>query len=630
MALSFVLILIAISAGTLLTYLYDPHEPLAARICAGTCIGLALLGLIGFVCASILGLNIASILATVIVLASAFSLLRSSPLRKSIVSDWSATVTRSSVGFALFYFFAAVLLALFFAHAMFERDGAIYTAAINNYGDLPFHVSVITSFAYGENFPPEHPEFAGAPLSYPFIADFIAAIFLRAGASLTSAIFLENWILAIALVGLLHFWSWKLTRNRFAAAVSPFLILLSGGCGWWLLADDVKRSPGIWGALSHLSHEYTTERFYGLRWGNLLETVLLPQRSFLLGLPLAIVIFTLWWQVVHESRESIGRRQMLAAGILAGLLPLIHSHSFLVVMMMAAFLALIFWSPRNWIAFFAIALLLAVPQILWGARGNGLHAGWFLKWLPGWDKGHDSWWWFWLKNTGAFIPLLLMSILWRGKNSIVPRQLLLFCAPFVVCFIAGNLFNLAPFTWDNIKVLIYWYIAAVPLVALLLARLWESRFIPIRAIALVLFISMIAAGGLDVWRVLAAGSDWPIFSKEAIACADLIREKCPPRALVLHAATNDHPVFLSGRRSLIGVGAIVWSHGLDRGSREQDVKRIYAGKGDAEPLLKRYGIDYVLVGPAERSGLQANEVFFSRFRKVGSTSNCALYQVSAK
>ena len=630
MVLSFVLILIAIFAGTLLTYLYDPDEPLAARICAGTCIGLALLGLIGFVCASILGLNIASIIIAVIVLASAFSLLRSWTLRKSIANHWSETATRSSVRFVLFYFCVAVLLALFFTHAMFERDGAIYTGAINNYGDLPFHVSVITSFAYGENFPPEHPEFAGSPLSYPFIADFIAAIFLRAGASLTSAIFLENWVLAIALVGLLHFWRWKLTRNRFAAAVSPVLILLSGGCGWWLLTDDVKRSHGIWGALSHLSHEYTTERFYGLRWGNLLETVLLPQRSFLLGLPLAIVIFTLWWQVIHESRESVARRQMLAAGILAGLLPLIHSHSFLVVMTMAAFLALIFWSPRNWITFFAIALLLAVPQILWGARGNGLHAGWFLKWLPGWDKGHDSWWWFWLKNTGAFIPLSLMSILCRGKNPIAPRPLLLFCAPFVVCFIAGNLFNLAPFTWDNIKVLIYWYIAAVPLVALLLARLWESRFITIRTTALILFISMIAAGGLDVWRVLAAGSDWPIFSKEAIACADLIREKCPPHALVLHAATNDHPVFLSGRRSLIGVGAIVWSHGLDRGSREQDVQRIYAGTGDAEPLLKRYGIDYVFVGPAERSGLQANEVFFARFRKVGSTSNCALYQVSAK
>jgi hypothetical protein len=639
MFLSLVLVLTAICAGTLLTYLYDPDQPLPARLCAGACIGLALFGLIGFAWASMLGLNVASISITVACLAAAFLLLRLPELRMSIQRDLERSVRRSGqflshpaapeMRAVICYVIAAILLAIFFSHAMFERAGAISTSAINNYGDLPFHVGIVTSFAYGENFPPEHPEFAGAPLIYPFIADFIAAVFLRAGASLTSAIFIENFILAIALVGLLHFWSWKLTQNRLAAALSPFLILLSGGCGWWLLADDVRRSHGIWGALTHLSHEYTTERYYGLRFGNLLETILLPQRSFLLGLPLAILIFTLWWQALNESGDNIRGRQMLAAGTFAGLMPLIHSHSFLVVMTMAAFLALIFWSPRNWFVFFAIALLLAVPQIFWSAYGSGLHTGWFLKWLPGWDKGNDPWWWFWLKNTGAFIPLLLMSILWRAKNPVVPRRLLLFSAPFALCFVAANLFNLAPFTWDNIKVLIYWYVASVPLVALLLARLWQSRFIPIRALALGLFISMITAGTLDVWRVLAGGSEWPIFTKDAVACADLVRQKCPPRALVLHAPTNDHPVFLTGRRSLIGVGAIVWSHGLEGGSREQDLKRIYSGQPNAEELLHRYGIDYIFLGPAERGTMQPNEHFLSRYSKIGTIDNCALYRVAA-
>jgi hypothetical protein len=629
MALSLVLILIAICAGTLLTYLYDLDQQLAARVCAGTCIGFALLGLVGFAFASLFGLNIASILFTMVTLLVAFLLLRLPNVRLSIRKDFRASLTRSTVRLAVIYLFAAALLALFFSHAMFQRDGAIYTSAINNYGDLPFHVSVITSFAYGDNFPPEHPQFANAPLTYPFVADFITAMLVRAGASLTSAVFLENFVLAIALAGVLHFWSWRLTRNRLAAAFSPFLILLSGGCGWWLLSDDLRHS-GFWGAVTHLSHEYTTERFYGLRWGNLLETILLPQRSFLLGLPLAILVFTLWWEAIRENSNKVPSRQMLAAGIIAGLLPLIHSHSFIVVMTTAAFLALIFWSPRKWILFFASALLVALPQIFWSTHSSGVHAAWFLKWLPGWDKGNDAWWWFWLKNTGVFIPLLLMSILWRGKNPIAPRSLLLFSAPFALCFILGNLFNLAPFTWDNIKVLVYWYIASVPLVALLLARLWENRSVAMRAVVIVLLVSMVAAGALDIWRVVTGGSQWPIFNREAVACASLIREKCPPRAIVLHATTNDHPVFLSGRRSLIGVGAIVWSHGLDRGSREQDLKRIYAGQADAEALLRRYGVDYVFVGPAERSGLQANDRFLSRYPKVGSTTNCALYQVGAK
>ena len=55
---------------------------------------------------------------------------------------------------------------------MIERPDGIYTGVLNNFGDLPFHLSVITSFAYGQNFPPEDPTFAGVRFTYPFLTDF--------------------------------------------------------------------------------------------------------------------------------------------------------------------------------------------------------------------------------------------------------------------------------------------------------------------------------------------------------------------------------------------------------------------------------------------------------------------------
>ncbi len=57
MIISLVLVLFVTASGTVATYLYDEAASLAARLCAGACIGLAALGLVGFVIASLLGLT---------------------------------------------------------------------------------------------------------------------------------------------------------------------------------------------------------------------------------------------------------------------------------------------------------------------------------------------------------------------------------------------------------------------------------------------------------------------------------------------------------------------------------------------------------------------------------------------
>src|SRR5207237_9013388 len=131
---------------------------------------------------------------------------------------------------------------------------------LNNVGDLPLHTSISSGFLYGQNFLPEHTQFAGARLTYPFIADFLTAMLMRTGMSLSGAMFLESFILMLALVGLFHRWALKLTRDTVAAVISLLLLLLSGGFGWWLFFDDVRRNAGrVLTTLMHLSHEYTTE-----------------------------------------------------------------------------------------------------------------------------------------------------------------------------------------------------------------------------------------------------------------------------------------------------------------------------------------------------------------------------------
>jgi uncharacterized membrane protein len=136
------------------------------------------------------------------------------------------------------------------------------------------------------------------------------------------------------------------------------------------------------------------------------------------------------------------------------------------------------------------------------------------------------------------------------------------------------------------------------------------------------------AGGLDVWRVVSGQTAYQEFDADGIAIAAAIRAETPPRALVLHAPTYDPPVFLTGRRSLLGYTGYIWAHGLEYASREADIKRIYAGDPAADDLIESYGIDYIVVSPIERAYMPVDDAAFERHRLVDVAGEYRLYEVS--
>jgi hypothetical protein len=681
MFIALALSLIAIASGTLFTYTYDEDAPLASRLCSGACIGFALLGLLGFALALLLGLTVTSLIATALLLSASGLLLLNPERRAQVGADINkaiqaisrATSRPDRWAFTYFIFYAgvAVVAWLVFARAIFENPDGIYTGVLNNYGDLPFHLSVITRFAFGQNFPPEDPTFAGVRFTYPFITDFISAMFVRAGASLRDSMFIENWILGIALVGVLHRFGQQLLRNRTAAILTPVLVVLNGGFGWAMLFGDVNKSEGgVFQVLTHIPHSYTIlpEVAAGWRWGNAVTSLLVPQRGFLLGIPLAVIVFTQWWTSdegkrkkekgkkeertkskpalatrANNSAELSGEssslfpftfvllpsaRRMLAAGLVAGLLPLVHAHSFIAVMGVGGCLALMnFKRWREWLIFLVTASVVALPQMLWSTHGSAVNTSAFIGWQFGWDSGTENFFWFWFKNTGLFIPLLITALLWKRENYLVSRRLLLFYLPFTLCFIIPNMVKLAPWIWDNVKVLFYWWIASAPIVALLLARLWESNGWH-RGLAAALFVVLTLAGGLDVFALVTRQGRYQEFDRDGMNFAEMIKQQTPPRATILHAPIHNTPVFLTGRRSLMGYPGHIWTHGLDFGPRETDIKKIYSGSPDAVGLLAKYGVDYVVIDPQENSVMTVNTAFFSRYREVAKIGEYHLYKIT--
>jgi hypothetical protein len=652
MAGAVLLYFLSIVSGTLLTYFFDRgRDNFLARLAMGTAVGLALLASLGFLTALLWGLTAPSLMLAAVLMACSFAVLTKADVRATIRLEFQTAFEKSrkflvhrptsgNVFVILFSVGLAVFLLEIFSRVLIEDAGGFSTGFINNLGDLPFHLSAISSFAQGNNFPPEDPVFAGAPFTYPFLSDFLSAILVRAGFSFRYSLFIPNMLLVVAFLSLLFHWTVKLTGERVAGFLAVTLVVFSGGLGWVLLAGEIPHE--IAGALRYavnLPHDFTILPGHTWRWGNSLTTLLVPQRSILFGLPLAVCAFTQWWIAERDASflddgafvisQGPVRRQ-IAAGMMTGLLPLIHTHIFLGVMGMAACAALISRRWRLWLAFFVPAVVLASPELLWLAFAMGSRAHSFLALHIGWDHGEKNLCWFWFLNTGLFFPMLVAALFWRtsGKR-LVPRELARYYAPFTLCFLIPNVIKLAPWEWDNIKILFLWFLGSTPMVAMLLAQ-WLRQRRAWRVLAGAVLCTLTLAGVLDLSRIVLHIVQLQEFDNDGIAIAQEIVKRTGPRALVLHAPTYDAPVFLTGRRSLLGYPGQIWSRGLDPGSRESDIRSIYAGTANARDLLEQYAVNNVLVGPQEHSMVMVNSRFFADFTLIGKSGAYSLYQIKKK
>jgi len=346
-----------------------------------------------------------------------------------------------------------------------------------------------------------------------------------------------------------------------------------------------------------------------------------------------MLIFTLLYTGIEHKKW----REFLFAGVLAGILPFFHSHSFLAMLMVAIPLGIIFWDWRKWILFFMPAFILSLPQVLYLSGHVG--GGSFFKPSFGWTAGKENYFWFWLKNTSLFWPLIIAGfttifVYRRGTEHRAPTCLGFYSLPFLILFLLPNIVLFAPWNWDNIKILIYWFLGTTPVAALALTCLYKNkRFrIPSRIGFFIIMFVLTVAGGIDVFRYAVAPiSGWKEFSAEEVKLAKRISIETPPDAIFLNAPIFNHPVFLSGRKSLMGYPSHIWSHGYsDAHRREQDVQKMLKGKFDAISLIDTYKPSYATVGPHEKR-IGVNKVFFdTNYPCIITTENYRIYDLTKR
>ncbi len=667
MLFAFGLLLLISASGFVITYFYDSNAPFFTRLCAGIVIGQVLFALAGFALGC--GVGMSPGIAVLSALASAVPLLllvSRQEIKNSAQADFELFLDNiknfakrpvpEQLVFAAIYTALMILLWLFFERAMLSMDGGIGTGSSHNVGDISFHLQAIYGFLDGQNFPPQNPSFAGAKFTYPFMADLIAAMLALTGAKISQAMFWQNIFLVIALVGLMSRFTFKLTSNKFAAQIAPLILLFSGGLGFLLFfSDAMKGETGIFNLLMKMPDNYTIRSEGGWRWGNTLTVLFMTQRSLLLGMPLALIILTRIWDFFSEETENLSLPKNFAdvssffpifiIGLMAGTLPLVHAHSFAVVMGMSLCLALMSLKKiGEWATFFVAAAVISLPELFWAMRNSASKPGNFVDWQFGWDSNNADVTFFWLKNTGFFIPLLLAALVFliiqspkskvqssNDENNHLPPDarhlsLVLFWLPFALCFVVPNVLRLAPWIWDNIKVLIYWFTVSVPLVAWLLAQIWQRGKIE-KAVVIVLLIGLTLSGWLDVWRIASGQIEYQVFNRDVVDLARQARQKLPTDAIVLSAPVYDSPAALMGRRWFLGYTAHVWSHGIDPGEREMTVQKIYFGDSDADKLLRENNIAYIVLSPQEARYTGVNENFLRRFPVVAEAGEYRLLQV---
>jgi hypothetical protein len=436
---------------------------------------------------------------------------------------------------------------------------------------------------------------------------------------------LSEWMLAVAFSPLLWCMVVRLTRSRLTAMLTLLLLTLSGGIGLWYFAVDVRRDG--WGIVKSLPQTYARMPDLHLWVDNTISASLYAQRSTLVGLCAGFAAMIL----LLTSRPSWSRRGFLGAGLMIGVLGIAHAHTMLTGLALGSF-ALLADRRRTWLWFIVPAAVIGLP-LAWAISPEKNSIRWLLGWMA--PQSNETWPWFWFRNVGLFLPLFAgLAVLGGGA-----RRLRRLTTPLWLWFIVPNLIAFHPSEWNNTKYFLFWQIAGCLLIASWLSRAFSAaglrrsavqRYI-LQIAAVVCFLAIISAGGLDTVRAMQRSTAIPWVEHDDLDVASWLRANSEPDAILVYGTNNTSAVAaLSGRRAVSGYPGWTYDLGLpDWASRWSDTGEILSGGPNARSDVNRYGVDYVVMGPIERSQFNGSDSYWlAHGTLVFHQDNYSIYRVT--
>ena len=506
-------------------------------------------------------------------------------------------------------------LALFWATALqYDTDG-LWANHVNIWGDWTQHIGDVYSFVYGHNIPPDHPRFTNHSYPYHYLASFTVALMVETGMEPITALLVHSFVFSTLIVLSIYTFAVRLTASPGAAALAVVLFFLGGGLGWTLTFIQYDPSRGLSNALWQHPWNQAAQDAANYRWHNMFFSFIAPQRGYLYGMPLMLLILTL----LHGGTRTRDWRVFILAGAIAGLLPLAHLSTLLALALVTPFLVLAF--PTRWWAFFFVTwLIVALPQLYFQQSPESVALAAF-RLQFGWVSAPDMWMWFWIKNLGGFVPLLVLALFERNLLPPLSRRFLL---TFMPIFVIANIVVFQPWDWDNAKVFLYWYLAVCVLVAATVMRAWHvHRNLLGRGVLTLLVATMLGSGTLQHLSQMLGNDRNLMLTTEELDVGAAVRAQTPPDATFAAGLQHNNPIsVVTGRRVVLGYPGPLWATGLPYEAREYDIRALYTLPTDTTEIIARYGIDYIVVGPWERDQLGANvDAFLLRYPLTIRTPN---------
>jgi hypothetical protein len=629
---------------------------------------------------------------------------------------------RHRVGIGLVFAAAALAFAILFAHTLGVDAGGNLNAGFQTvWADWSQHLTTASSFAVAHNLPPQNPLFSGQDLRYPFLPDFQSATLVTLGASPAVALALPGALLAVCVTLLIVALAVRLGAGLAVGALAAVICMIGGGlgftgiladaclhhgfsaaqCTWSGLAGHPGDIPGIVVGTLHdlpglvaaqpraydgLLTSATDQPLSNQQWYTPLFAWWLPQRSILYGFAGALVALILVLAALRAHRRDYAGFAL--AGLLLGLMPLIHIHTLIAMAIAGAVLA-VRWPHRGWWVALAVTCVVAAPRLmslLGGPHGSAADANLFPTVEPGWmylpGAGRPAlsaaalvggiggliravltpqYWAFWVTNTGVALPVCAVvaaaTAVTRvpgriGSGALRVRSLfapdlvtvaLALCAVFVV----ANVVVFQSWEWDNTKLFAYWYLGAALLISSLVVRWWRRWWRG--AAAAVVATTVLLTGVLVLARLLpwtpasdAVGGPYVSATVNDVRLAAAVDAATPSNAIFLTEGKPNDPVLtLAGRTAVMGYYGWLWSYGTDFGHRRQDVRTMLEGcpAGQAKTscpvfgLLHAYNVAYAEIddrlGAAGVLDPQVNLAWWSRqgFAVVARSDHVTVYDV---
>ncbi len=540
------------------------------------------------------------------------------------------SLTKVSLSALIFLIFiSAVSVPLYRSHNLAVRDGAYFSGG-SAWADLGLHTTFIRLFARQEHLSLISPIYSQTQTNYPFLLNFYAAQLFKQGISLEAALTLTSCVLLILACLLWYSAVLRITKKVWVVWVSVLLFFANGGIGFIDALQDWKaQNTSLVHFLLNQPLNYTHIEPYNIYWSNVIGDIFIPQRTFVAGFLIFMLFF--WFLTYLCSHSQSVEKIWFALGLLIAATPLIHTHTFLILSAAYAVLTLYFLVTRQLelkpvvIRLFLI-LALTLPQYAWQIMHTTSTES-FISVKPGWyTPAGTSILAFWIRNMGANLIFLIMSLFWLFRTLRHKTTLKLFLLTVISFFFICNGIQFQPFLFDNMKFMVFSHWAVSLTIALLLAELHLTRAIFIWA----LIPFAVASGVLSIIR--ESTLTWEMASATSVQESKKIAALLPPNAVVLTGDYHLHPVpFLVGNPVVLGYRGWLWSHGYTYTETESDVKELFAGSQRAEELFKKHSVSFVYISDLEKKQYFVNESFYKEtYPTIFQSDTATIYAVSEK